>query len=132
MKRFVILTAVAALTWCGAGCKKPGAPTPEADVVTAPRPAGALEPRPEPEAEAPAAALTDQEIDRILADSSPPATPPPEPVERVHTVRKGDTFWSLATRYYGTGRRWRDIAAANPSLDPRRLRIGQTVRIPLN
>jgi hypothetical protein len=33
-----------------------------------------------------------------------------------HVVQAGDDLWSLAERYYGDGRDWRKIAAANPSV----------------
>lgn len=45
-----------------------------------------------------------------------------------HTIRSGDTFWSLAQKYNTTVRA---ISIANPSLDPLRLAIGSQVVIPL-
>ena len=33
-----------------------------------------------------------------------------------YTVERGDDLWSLAERFYGEGRDWRKIAAANPDL----------------
>jgi hypothetical protein len=50
-----------------------------------------------------------------------------------HVVRAGDDLWSLAERYYGDGRDWRKIAAANPTLltgGPDRLQVGWRLRIP--
>jgi LysM repeat protein len=50
-----------------------------------------------------------------------------------HVVQAGDDLWSLAERYYGDGRDWRKIAAANPSVltgGPDRLRVGWRLRIP--
>ncbi len=74
----------------------------------------------------------------------PVAAQPPEPaaapqtarVDRAahqHVVRAGDDLWSLAERYYGDGRDWRKIAAANPKLltgGPDRLRVGWRLKIP--
>ena len=49
---------------------------------------------------------------------------------RSYSIQRGDTLWSLASRYYSNGQRWRDIAAANPGINPRRMRVGQIVVIP--
>ncbi|HEY6683426.1 MAG TPA: LysM peptidoglycan-binding domain-containing protein [Propionibacteriaceae bacterium] len=50
-----------------------------------------------------------------------------------HLVQPGDDLWSLAERYYGEGRDWRKIAAANPTVltgGPDRLQVGWRLRIP--
>jgi LysM repeat protein len=50
-----------------------------------------------------------------------------------HVVQAGDDLWSLAERYYGDGRNWRKIAAANPTVltgGPDRLQVGWRLRIP--
>jgi hypothetical protein len=50
-----------------------------------------------------------------------------------HVVQPGDDLWSLAERYYGDGREWRKIAAANPKVltgGPDRLQVGWRLRIP--
>jgi len=51
---------------------------------------------------------------------------------RAHTVAKGDTLYSLARKYYGDQRRWRDIYEANRSLvsDPNKIYVGQRLIIP--
>lgn len=46
------------------------------------------------------------------------------------TVRRGDSFYTIAERELGDGRRYLDIVRANPGLDPRRLKPGQTVVLP--
>ena len=45
-----------------------------------------------------------------------------------HRVRSGETFWEMAIRY---GSSVKLITDENPHLQPRRLRLGQTVIIPL-
>jgi outer membrane protein OmpA-like peptidoglycan-associated protein/LysM repeat protein len=48
-------------------------------------------------------------------------------------VQAGDDLWSLAEQYYGDGREWRKIAAANPTVltgGPDRLQVGWRLRIP--
>jgi LysM repeat protein len=64
-----------------------------------------------------------------------PAAPRAEvdDVRRRHMVAAGDDLWSLAERYYGNGREWRKIAAANPTVltgGPDRLQVGWRLKIP--
>lgn len=47
-----------------------------------------------------------------------------------YTVQRGDTLWSIATRHYGSGKRWRDIVGANPGLVPEQMAVGQAIRLP--
>jgi hypothetical protein len=49
----------------------------------------------------------------------------------IHKVRWGhETLYSISIWYTGKGHNWRRIAAANPKIKPRRMRIGDTIRIP--
>jgi len=57
----------------------------------------------------------------------------PAPGEIIHTVKQGDTLWSLAAKHLGSGQRWTEIQALNggpEKCDPYRLRIGSTLKIP--
>src|SRR5271165_7061940 len=46
-------------------------------------------------------------------------------------IAPGDSLWKLAVRYFGSGFRWKKLAALNPQLaDPNRIRAGEWVRIP--
>ncbi len=49
-----------------------------------------------------------------------------------HTVRKGDTLWSLSERYLGEGDRWNELYEANRETlsDPDQLLVGIELRIP--
>ena len=51
---------------------------------------------------------------------------------RSHVVQPGDTLSRIAQRYYGNGRRWNEILAANKAVipNPDRLAIGTTLVIP--
>ncbi len=67
--------------------------------------------------------------------TSAPAAPRTGRVDHAkhHVVQTGDDLWSLAERYYGDGRDWRKIAAANPTVltgGPDRLQVGWRLRIP--
>jgi len=55
-------------------------------------------------------------------ESAPPATG-----SKAHVVKSGDTPYSIA-RFYGVN--LASLLSANPGLDSRRLRPGQTLTIP--
>lgn len=46
------------------------------------------------------------------------------------TVKKGDTLWEYAVKYYGDGTKWSRIAEANGISNPKTLQIGMVVSIP--
>jgi nucleoid-associated protein YgaU len=58
-----------------------------------------------------------------------PATPAAAP-GGTYTIKKGDTFIKIAREVYGDPGRMKDIAAANPGVNPNKLRIGQTIVLP--
>lgn len=93
---------------------------------------------------------------RVRAPESAPARPTPEPEPRVvqappettpktdpaaavipprfrdYTVRSGDTFERIAEREFGKKSLSSVIAEANPLRDPRRIKPGDVIRIPLD
>lgn len=54
-----------------------------------------------------------------------------KPQQQVHVVKRGEWLWNLAEHYLGDGSRWKEIAAANPGIDPDRLAVGQRLIIPV-
>jgi nucleoid-associated protein YgaU len=53
-----------------------------------------------------------------------------EESQETHKVEKGETLWSIAEDYYGTGYKWVDIAEKNKIEDPSKLAEGQTIDVP--
>jgi len=59
-----------------------------------------------------------------------PIDPAPPSSGREHVVRAGDRLANIAKQYLGDAGRWQAIVAANPGLDPARLKVGQKLTIP--
>ena len=69
----------------------------------------------------------------------PEAEAAPDPPQNIVAEKKDlfhkvqwdrETLYTIARWYTGTGNNWTRLAAANPRIDPRRMRIGAVVRIP--
>lgn len=65
----------------------------------------------------------------------PPAVDPTPaytqtPMGSTYVVQQGDTLFHIAKERYGDGRKWRQIAAANPGVTPTTLRVGQKLVVP--
>jgi nucleoid-associated protein YgaU len=74
-------------------------------------------------------------VGETIAIPPRPATPTPAPVELVnvsHVVAAGESYWSLATKYYGQGSAQlaEKIAAANGRTSSTGLKVGETLSIP--
>lgn len=61
------------------------------------------------------------------ANASTPDAAAEPPAARAHTVRSGDTLDGIARRY---GTTVRALEQANPGLNPRRLQLGQVIKLP--
>lgn len=68
--------------------------------------------------------------DDARAESKPAVQPKVE--TKTHTLRSGDTLWSLAVKHYGDGTKWTKIAEANgiKQGEERRLSVGREIKLP--
>jgi 5'-nucleotidase len=113
------LPAIALSVLIAAGCQQQAKPaTDSAALNVAPEPAPVAYSAPAPMA-AP---------DPALSTSTPMASV--ASANNTYTVKRGDTLWKIASTHYGDGKKWREIADANPGLTPSALRVGQTISLP--
>lgn len=104
------------------------APKPE----QAPAPAPERDPTP---ADTALEDVTQEELSQFEEQRALPADDPIEvipPTFRIYTSKEGDTFQSIAQRFFGSTGYWRAIATANPNVDPNRLGPGRSLNIPLD
>ena len=127
--KYALITAMLAGLVC-AGCKPPAVTSdgPGTDTVKA-APTDTVRPLTPPGGEtnppAPATNLTS-----LVPPEPKPATGVMATPGGTYTVKKGDTFIKIAREVYGDPGRMKDIAAANPGVDPRKLKVGQTIVLP--
>ena len=97
------------------------APSPSSTLVSPTRP-GAID----------TTALAAPPPEALPAAGASTSSEKPASAARSHVVQPGDTLSRIAQRYYGNGRRWSDILAANKAVIPNsdRLAIGTTLVIP--
>jgi 5'-nucleotidase len=73
--------------------------------------------------------------DPVIATASTPmisTTPAEKSIGggKSHTVRKGETLFSIAKATYGDGKAWKKIVSANPGVTPAKLKVGQVLTLP--
>lgn len=66
----------------------------------------------------------------VRAQEAP--APAQETATRSHTVKAGETLWSLAARYYGDGHQWQTLARRNgiPTAGESPLKVGMRLSVP--
>ena len=131
--KYVALTALL-LSFMLAGCgwnpfrKKPVATEPPiVDIATIDNTGVGTDPV-RPDTGVDASRETGTDVAKTGGDTTTPVPPPA--AGTTYTIKKKDTLWSIAVAYLGDGQRWRDILAANPGLNEKKLAIGQTIKLP--
>jgi nucleoid-associated protein YgaU len=72
----------------------------------------------------------DLAIDTSSDKMGTPATQPAESGQRTHIVQPGEMLSTIAAATYGSSRKWKLIAEANPGINPNRLAPGTKLIIP--
>ncbi len=80
---------------------------------------------------APALAVGSGAVVRPNPALGAPATTPNVATSRNYVVKNGDTLGEIARTELGASARWTEIAALNGNLDPKRLRTGMTLKLPV-
>ncbi len=66
----------------------------------------------------------------LLASTRKRVAPKNEPAVDLHRVQPGDTFATLAKSYYGSAKYVDFLMKANPGVDPAKMQVGVTIRVP--
>ena len=98
--------------------------TPPAEKQEEPRPEAKPKPAVQPDGLAGAQKKTKEETERKASRQKP------LPENGVHIVKKGESLYLIAKRYYGSGLKWKRIAAANKIAKPNRIKPGMKIVIP--
>jgi nucleoid-associated protein YgaU len=79
---------------------------------------------------APAVAPATRTVAAPAAAPVAPAAPTKPARAETYTVKEGDSLASIWRGLTGSERGWEKLQAANPGLDPSRLKIGQVLKVP--
>lgn len=134
--RYALITAMLAGLIC-VGCEQPAKTSQIAGPDIGAPGTGPIEPMP-PLGAGPTPLLPVTRPTSLVGPEAPPMTAvtpaPPTPAAPAaggtYVIKKGDTFIKIAREVYGDPSRMKDIAAANPGVNPRKLNIGQTIILP--
>ena len=105
----------------------------EAAPVAEPAPEPAPKPAPEPFAEpAPEPAPEPEPVAEPAPEpfAEPVMTEPAPASEESYVVSKGDTLAKISKKFYGTTKKWKQIAEFNQISNPKALKVGMNLKIP--
>jgi nucleoid-associated protein YgaU len=78
----------------------------------------------------PAAETADTAAPAPTAAIAPANTARPTTASGKHVVQAGETFSTIAAQAYGSSAYWGHIARANPTINPRHLKVGMVLTLP--
>ena len=105
-----------------AGAAATASKGPEMSAGAAPAPAGPTGPTPT----GPGSASAPAPASKTLTEVAPSAS-----IGREYTIKSGDTLEGIARAELGDGQRWKQIVEMNPGLDPKSLKIGKKIMLPV-
>lgn len=70
--------------------------------------------------------LLSQAKETTNAGRQQPAKQPPKGTPQYHKMRRGETVYSISPKY---GTTWQAVLALNPKVDPKKLQVGQQIRV---
>jgi len=65
-----------------------------------------------------------------LPSLEPQSAPTAPSAEQAYTIQAGDNPWKISAKLFGDGKYAMKIMAANPGVDPAKLKVGQQIKIP--
>lgn len=74
-------------------------------------------------------------IDNPITTGNKPRTTKPAPKKdttRTYKIKRGDTLWGIAKKYYGNGSKYKTIYNANKNIikNPNKIQVGWVIKIP--
>lgn len=73
--------------------------------------------------------LREYKFKSALAGRKVPVRQDERNLPETYTVKRGDTLWAIACRFYGDGTRWRTLAADNGIQSPDSLQVGTVLKL---
>lgn len=128
--RTVAILAVTAVALGLAGCKPKVVPTTNVEVTAPYRSGETLTPDDQP---GPRPSSLGEPLDNGTSSTAGTTSGTTEPAGGQiikHTIVKGDTYYSLARKYLGDGKRAKEIEAMNPQYPANKLPVGKELLIP--
>lgn len=115
-----------------AQARRDASPSAAMIVAATPPPAPAAAATPEPEVRRAEPVKQTASVAAPGAQPAASASPAAPAAGRTHTVQKGETFASIARKYYGHTSQWPKIAEANKEVcpDPTKLKPGMVLNVP--
>lgn len=123
----IVLAALVVFAFVAVGCqdKKPADPKPAVTDISPTAPSYTTPVAVQPVSDTPVVVSSTP-----AAASSTDAKKASATLGGTYTVKKGDTLFSIAKARYGSGGQWQKIASANPGVNPKTLKVGQTLTLP--
>jgi LysM repeat protein len=119
--------------WSGGVASRPSLLTPSTPPMQSEPAMAEQSAAPDPAPPLPETVDTEADRGSYHAGTDAPSHAPPSvgtPPAGTYTIQRGDTLMAIAAHFYSDASQWSVIAEANPEADPRRLLVGQEIKLP--